>query len=107
MLLGQTQETLFCISTDVQQLLVVKVEQDWRPGLGQEDPTEVFYINEELEEEWTNQEADITSLTFTRVKSEDDDDEEKSQSSQQYHSELKRTRTTLELQIVRRSPVSQ
>lgn len=97
MLLGQTQETLFCISTDVQQLLVVKVEQDWRPGLGQEDPTE----------EWTNQEADITSLTFTRVKSEDDDDEEKSQSSQQYHSELKRTRTTLELQIVRRSPVSQ
>lgn len=70
---------------------MVKVEQDWRPGLSREDPTEVPYIKEELEELWTNQEADITSLNFTHVKSEDD--EEKFQSSQLYHSELKKTDT--------------
>ncbi|XP_037651611.1 zinc finger protein 569-like isoform X1 [Sebastes umbrosus] len=76
---------------DVQQLLVVKEEQEeWSSSLDQEDQ-EPPYIKEEQEELWTSQEgeqlqgleeADITKFPFTPVSVKSEDDEEEPQSSQ-------------------------
>ncbi|KAM6992309.1 uncharacterized protein LKV04_008361 [Tautogolabrus adspersus] len=80
---------------DIQQLLVSKEElpseqQEWNPGLDQEDP-EPPHIKEEQEELWSSQEgeqlqgleeADSTDFPFTHVIVKSEDDEEEPQSSQ-------------------------
>ncbi|KAM6904186.1 uncharacterized protein PEZ65_018884 [Lycodopsis pacificus] len=84
---------------DVQQLLVVKEEQqEWSSSLDQEDP-EPPHIKEEQEELWTSQEgeqlqgleeADI-KFSFSPVKSEDD--EEEAQSSQLHQRQTEQMET--------------
>ncbi|XP_047465465.1 zinc finger protein OZF-like [Mugil cephalus] len=74
-------------TTDVHQLIVIKEEFPWSPGLEEQD----LYVKEEQEEFWSSQEgeqlhgleeADVTSFPFTVVHVKSEDDEEEPQSSQ-------------------------
>ncbi|XP_070702893.1 zinc finger protein 664-like [Pempheris klunzingeri] len=90
---------------DVHQLFVGQEEvsqQEWSPGLDQEEPPEPLHIKEEEEELWTSQggeqfrgleEADIIKFTFNpvHVNSEEDDGEEP-QSSQFHQSQSEENR---------------
>ncbi|XP_065804480.1 zinc finger protein 26-like [Labrus bergylta] len=82
-------------SSEVQQLLVSKEEQqEWSPSLDQEDP-EPPHIKEEQEEEQLQglEEADTVKFPFTPVSVKSEDDEEEAQSSELHHRQTEQMET--------------